>query len=53
MEETRRRKRPLLSARPLHAGSCTPHEVKDYGYYGKNQKKVDEESGDMKDEKSA
>jgi hypothetical protein len=36
-----------------HSGSRTPHEVKDYGNYGKNQKNVDEESGDMKDEKSA
>jgi hypothetical protein len=27
--------------------------VKDYGNYGKNQKNVDEESCDMKDEKSA
>jgi hypothetical protein len=36
-----------------HAGSCTPHEVKNYGYYGKEEKDVDEESCDMKDEKSA
>jgi len=27
-----------------HAGSCTAHEVKDYGYYGKKEKDVDEES---------
>jgi hypothetical protein len=43
----------ILSNRLSHAGSCTPHEVKDYRYYGKNQKNVDEEGRDMKDEKSA
>jgi hypothetical protein len=42
-----------LSDRLSHGGSYTPHEVKDYGHYGKNQKNVDEESCDMKDEKSA
>ena len=42
-----------FSARLSHAGSCTPHEVKDYGYYGKDEKDVDEECCDMKDEKSA
>lgn len=44
---------PFLSYRLSHDGSYTPNEVKDYGYYGKNQKNVDEESCDMKDEKSA
>jgi hypothetical protein len=44
---------PLLSDCLSHGGSCTPHEVKDYGNYGKNEKDVDEESCDVKDEKSA
>jgi hypothetical protein len=43
----------FLCARLSHAGSRTPHEVKDHGYYGKDEKDVDEESCDMKDEKSA
>jgi hypothetical protein len=46
-------KAPVLPDRLSHGGSYTPHEVKDYGHYGKNQKNVDEESCDMKDEKSA
>jgi hypothetical protein len=45
--------RPLLFDRRSHGGGYAPHEVKDHGYYGKNQKNVDEESCDMKDEKSA
>jgi hypothetical protein len=34
-------------------GSYATHEMKDYRDYSKNQKNVDEESCDMKDEKSA
>lgn len=42
-----------LADRLLDSRSCTSHEMEDYGDYGKNQKNVDEESCDMKDEKSA
>jgi hypothetical protein len=37
-------KRLVLRSSVSHAGSCTAHEVKDYGYYGKKEKDVDEES---------
>jgi hypothetical protein len=39
--------------RPLDSGSYTSHEMKDYRNYSKKQQYVDEESCDMKDEKSA
>jgi hypothetical protein len=46
---------PRLSIRgpELHVGGCSPHEVKNYGYNGKEEKNVDEKSCDMKNEKTA